>query len=93
MCTNAGCAAPLGLLISPDSKAMEKATMGVAQLGSFDRTEQRGEVLKRAQAELAKVVTKDDASKAVRYVPLYCKSHENPCFKIHPVWLPSLFDM
>lgn len=43
--------------------------MGVAQLGSFDRADQRAEVLKRAQAEIAKVVNKDDASKAVRCFP------------------------
>ena len=55
-----------GVAASPESKAIEKATMGVAQLGSFDRVDQRSELLKRAQAEIAKVVTKDDASKAVR---------------------------
>lgn len=64
---HAGCTASLVLANSPASQAIEKATMGVAQLGSFDRSDQRGEVLKRAQAEIAKVVTKDDASKAVRY--------------------------
>eukprot|EP00892_Ulva_mutabilis_P005537 jgi/Ulvmu1/3355/UM156_0012.1 len=64
----AGCTVSVSLAASPESSAIEKATMGVAQLGSFDRVDQRGEVLKRAQAEISKVVTKDDASKAVRLV-------------------------
>lgn len=63
---HAGCGVSVGLAANPESHAIEKAIMAVSQLGSFDRADQRAELLQRAQAEIAKVVTKDDASKAVR---------------------------
>ena len=68
----AGAGATIALVSSgaatPPAEAMEKMTIMPEQLSTFEKAGQRGELLTRAQAELRKVLSKEDAPKAMRCV-------------------------
>lgn len=64
----------LGVAAAPqEAKAMEKMTIDIPNLSTFERIDQRKELLNRAQAELAKQLTSADAARACRCAPALAK--------------------
>ena len=57
-------AAPL--VVPNSAQAAEQFSMRPEDLSTFERSGQRSDFLKRAEAEVMKVCTKDDARKALR---------------------------
>jgi hypothetical protein len=66
----AGTAATIATVISKpqDASAMQKMEIAVTSLSTFERADQRKEFLNRAQGELKKVISRADASNAMRHV-------------------------
>jgi hypothetical protein len=71
--------------------AIQKVEMPVSSLSTFERADQRKEFLQRAQGELRKVVSKADASKAMRHA-----AHSEHAFfdaVVRRMLLPSLMPL